>query len=38
MRIATGEEHDDFDTAAEDDKDKTAQEMGRNGGRARAYK
>lgn len=35
MRIATGEEEEEFD---DDGKDKAAQEMGRKGGRARADK
>lgn len=34
MRIATGQEPEDFGT--EDDKDKAAQSLGRRGGRARA--
>jgi hypothetical protein len=34
MRIATGEEKEDF--PADDDKDKGAQSLGRRGGRARA--
>jgi hypothetical protein len=34
MRIATGEEQEDF--PADDGKDKAAQSMGRRGGRARA--
>jgi len=36
MRIATGEEAEDL--SADDGKDKTAQSLGRRGGRARASK
>lgn len=38
MRIATGEEEEEFEGQGDDGKDKAAQSLGRRGGKARAEK
>lgn len=38
MRIATGEEEEEFEGKGDDGKDKAAQSLGRRGGKARAEK